>query len=220
MSFEYSSFISYRRNDGNKKYLKKFKKIIESEAKNVTNIDKVFFDTLEIKLGENFDEKIYSSIIKACFFIPLYHMTYLSDENIWCARELYHALEVEKIIHKNINEKYCYILPMVVRGRVDELPECIGAKNAKELERLEYAITSNKTNKKLIKFKQYLYGIFKDNFKLLSDEKGDDLSRLCENMPIPSDGDIKKWILEQNKKNKAIESKKIPILTHNSNANS
>ena len=42
MSFEYSSFISYRRNEGDKKFLKQFKKIIDSEAKRVTDIEESY----------------------------------------------------------------------------------------------------------------------------------------------------------------------------------
>ena len=61
MSFHYSSFISYRRNVGDEKFIKKFKAIIESEAAKVTNISKVFFDEDSIIWGQEFDERIYEA---------------------------------------------------------------------------------------------------------------------------------------------------------------
>ena len=215
MSLKYSSFISYRHNVGDKKFLKEFIKIIKSEAHRVTNIDEVFFDSKSIKLGDNFDEKIYNSIISSHFFIPIYHMTYLHVDNVWCARELYQALEVEKLVRDKIgNSSYCFILPIIHRGELNELPECISKKNAKDIRRLEMAIISNKANKHLAKFKNNLYDVFCSNFQLLS-KNSIDFIDLCKDIEIPSDEKIKKWILEQKIIESDAESKKLPILTKN-----
>ena len=99
MSYKYSSFISYRRNVGDEKFVKKFKGIIECEAHKVTNIPKVFFDEQSIRWGDEFDEKIYDGIVACYFFIPFYHNSYLHKDNLWCAKELYRAIEVEKKIN-------------------------------------------------------------------------------------------------------------------------
>ena len=215
MSFKYSGFISYRRNDGDTKFLKNFKNIIESEAQKVTNIEKVFFDEDSIDWGKEFDNKIYESIVASCFFIPIYHIGYLHVDNIWCARELYHAIEVEKVIRNTVDdENYCYILPIIFRGQPNALPGCISKKKAKEIRQLEAIITSNKTNKRLTEFRNYIYDTLLSSFRLLFD-MDINLSELCAQINIPTDEGIKKWINEQNKKIRAAESAKLPILMKN-----
>lgn len=215
MSFEYSIFISYRRNEGDKKFLENLKKIIESEAQKVTNIKQVFFDDRAIGWGDDFDKNIYNGITSSYFFILIYHITYLHVDNVWCARELYHAIEVEKVIQKAIgNKNYCYILPMIFRGQIDALPECIHRKNAKEIRQLEAIIISNKTNKKLTEFKNYIYDTILSSFILL-DEANINMNELCSKITIPTDEEIKTWIKRQKERIKAAEAEKPPRLSKN-----
>lgn len=215
MNFEYSSFISYRRNEVDKKFLKNFKSIIESEAQKVTNLKNVFFDEDSIEWGNDFNKKIYDSILASFFFIPIYHIGYLHVDNIWCARELYHALEVEKILRNKIgDDSYCYILPIIYRGSTSALPTCICKKKAKEIKQLEPTITSNKSSKGLIDFKHYLYETFLKSFNLLG-SKDYSLKDLCADIQIPSDDEIKTWIKEQKEIEKKAESANLPILKKN-----
>ncbi|MCP4374365.1 MAG: TIR domain-containing protein [Deltaproteobacteria bacterium] len=214
MNFKFSIFISYRQNDGDKKFLRNFKKLIECEAQKVTN-EKVFFDEDSIDWGKEFDDKIYESIVASYFFIPIYHFGYLHVDNIWCARELYHALEVEKIIRDKIdNKNHCYILPVIFRGNKNELPCCIRKKKAKEIRQLEALITSNKTSNGLIKFKNYIYDTFLSNYKILY-FGNINLKELCTQIHIPTDEEIRKWIKEQNEGIKKVQSTKIPRLKKN-----
>ena len=62
MSFDYSCFFSYRRNEEEKKFIKNFNSLLESAAHMVTNKAKNFFDESEIKQGQAFDYRIYESI--------------------------------------------------------------------------------------------------------------------------------------------------------------
>lgn len=211
-NFSYSTFISYRRNIGDKRFLENFKKIVQSEALRVTNIPSVFFDEDSIEWGIEFDEKIYQSIMKSCFFIPIYHFGYLHIDNVWCARELYHALEVEKVIRKTLgNNNYYYVLPIIFRGKPSALPNCIGKKNAKEIGRLEAAIAGNRINQKLNEFKNFIYDTFLASFKLL-EEKNIDLIKICAGIAKPTDFEIKKWIEEQKKIEKSDDVANLPIL--------
>ena len=131
MKYKYSVFISYRRAGCEGKFIKNFKEILEREASAATDISQVFFDEDSISWGKEFDEKIYEGIVSSCFFIPVYQYKYLSEEKIWCALELYHALEVEKRIREEVGRNFCFILPVIHRGGTKDLPKCINRKNAK-----------------------------------------------------------------------------------------
>ena len=213
MSCQYSTFISYRRNVGDEKFIKKFKSIIECEAFKVTNIPKVFFDEDSIRWGDEFDEKIYDGIVACYFFIPFYHNTYLHEDNLWCAKELYRAIEVEKKIRESAIHNYCFILPIIDRGSASAFPKCIGQKNAKEIKQIRHLVLSNKTNAALERFKDTIYDIFVSNFKLLNNEVK--FSELCADIDIPSDDVIKEWIREQKKNEKISEANNPPILKKN-----
>jgi len=213
MSFTYSSFISYRRNNGDEKFVKNFTAIIESEAQKVTNIAKVFFDETSIKWGTDFDQKIYEGIAASYFFIPFYHNSYLHVNNIWCAREIHYAIEVEKKI-REIFKDYCFILPIIYRGLPNALPSCIGKKNAKEIRQLEAVITSNKISAGLIKFKQDIYDIFLESFDLINNNEFV-LSDLCASIVEPTDEEIRSWINEQKGIQRKFESENLPILKKN-----
>jgi hypothetical protein len=213
MSYHYSSFISYRRNVGDEKFIKKFKAIIECEAHKVTNIPKVFFDEESIRWGDEFDEKIYDGIVASYFFIPFYHNSYLHEDNLWCAKELYRAIEVEKKIRELAVHNYCFILPIIDRGTASAFPKCIGKKNAKEIRLFRHLILSNKTNAGLEKFKETIYEIFLSNFNLL--DKEIKFSELCADLNHPSDDEIKDWIKVQKEDEKMSEANNLPILKKN-----
>ena len=210
----YSTFISYRRNPGDMRFLKNFKSIVESEALRITNIPKVFFDEDSIEWGNEFDKKIYESIGSSYFFIPIYHYTYLHVDNIWCARELYHALEVEKIIRESVDGNYCFILPIVHRGSPKNLPTCIGRKNAIKISLIEQDISNNKSTTRLRKFKEYIYDTLLDSFKLITD-KGIKIDELCAMIKEPTEDEIKIWIKVQKEIEKNNESNDPPILNKN-----
>ena len=213
MSFHYSSFISYRRNIGDEKFIKKFKVIIESEAAKVTNISKAFFDEDSINWGEDFDERIYNGIVNCYFFIPFYHNTYLHEDNLWCAKELYRAIEVEKKIRCSAINNYCFILPIIDRGSASAFPDCMGRKNAKEIKRYRHLVMSNATNKALEDFKYNIYDIFLKNFNLLN--RDIKFSELCADIVIPTDEEIINWIKEQKEIERKSEANNPPILRKN-----
>ena len=213
MNFLYSSFISYRRNVDDEKFIKKFKVILEGEAHKVTNIPKVFFDEDSINWGEDFDERIYNGIVACYFFIPFYHNTYLHEDNLWCAKELYRAIEVEKKIRETAVANYCFILPIIDRGSASAFPDCIERKNAIETKKYRHLVLSNKTNKALEDFKEYIYNIFLSNFKQLNVDIN--FCELCDSIEAPSDDEIKKWIREQKEIEKKAEATNPPILQKN-----
>ena len=213
MSYKYSSFISYRRNEADDKFLNNFKVIIESEALKVTNISKAFFDKESIQWGNEFDGKIYDGIVASYFFIPFYHNSYLHEDNLWCARELHHAIEVEKRIRESAVRNYCFILPIIDRGSACAFPDCIGKKNAKEIKKYRHLIAKKQTSAALEEFKDNIYDIFLSNFNLL--DKNIKFSELCADIPHLSDDEIKDWIRVQKEYEKKSEAENPPILLKN-----
>jgi hypothetical protein len=126
MIFKYSSFFSYRRNSGDIDFKHNLKEIIQSETKYATNLVKVFFDENSIELGNEFDEKIYESIIKSYSFILIFSPHYINKKNNWCAKELFRAIEFEKYIRNKINNKnFNFIFPLIHRGTTEDLPQGI-----------------------------------------------------------------------------------------------
>jgi hypothetical protein len=213
MSFKYSSFISYRRNVGDEKFVKNFKDIIESEAQKVTNIQKVFFDENSIDWGSDFDTTIYEGIFSSYFFISIYHNSYLHIDNVWCAREIYHAIEIEKKIRETYGD-FCFILPIIHRGSANDLPNCVGQKNAKLIRLFEHAIINKKVPSKLIEFIHNIYDVLLANFQLI-ETANLSLKDLCSDIHIPSDEEIKLWINEQKGIQRKQESENLPILKKN-----
>lgn len=211
MSFKYSSFLSYRRNFGDEPFVKNFKSILETEAQKVTNIQKAFFDEISIDWASDFDKKIYSGIFSSYFFIPIYYSNYLHEDNLWCAREMYHAIEVEKKIRETYKD-FCFILPIIYRGNAGDLPNCLGKKNAKTIRQLETTIINKKSTSKLTDFKHEMYDILSQNFRLIEHENLN-LSVLCSTVHIPTDDELREWIKEQKGIQKKQESKNLPILT-------
>lgn len=210
MSFEYSLFISYRRNEGDAKYIANLTNILHSEAQKVTNKSKPFFDEKSIKWGEEFDDKIYEAIVSCYFFVPLYHNTYLHSDNLWCAKELYRAIEVEKKIRESCPH-YSFILPIIDRGRASEFPNCIGRKNAKEFNTYRHIIKKKGTSKAYEEFIEEIHNIFLENFKLI-EESSISFFELCSSIPIPTDEEIKDWVYEQKGILKEKEREHVPIL--------
>lgn len=212
MAFKYSGFISYRRNEGDMKFLKNFKSIIASEAQKVTNQREIFFDEDSIEWGNDFDQKIYDSILGSYFFIPIYHCGYLHPDSLWCARELYHALKVEGAIREALGDKsYCFILPIIFRGSPAALPNCINKKKVKEIRMLEAIITSNRTNGKLTEFKNYIYDTFLASYKMVNDKKLDFYTFVAK-VDIPTDEDLREWIKAEKKNERDFDSDNPPIL--------
>lgn len=209
---EYSVFISYRRVGFERKFIENFKEMLKTEAGAATGISQVFFDEDSIDWGKEFDDKIYDGIISSCFFIPVYQYIYLSEERTWCARELYHAIEVEKRI-REINPDFCFILPVIHRGSTEDLPECIDRKNVIHIHLYESNIANNTKPQKFMNLKKRICDILHKNYRLL--HTIGDIKDLCEDIHKPEKEEIKEWIRRHNKSLKQQEASKLPILRKN-----
>ncbi len=210
MGFSYSCFISYRRHQGDEKFIQKLKNLIEVEAFKVTNQRNVFFDEKSINWGDNFDDKIYAGIVSSYFFIPLFHHVYLHEENLWCAKELHWAIQLETKIRETVAH-YCFILPLIDRGSASDFPECLGRKNAKEIKRFSHLINSNKTSKAFEEFKSEIYDILLNNYRLLA--KNHSFLEYLEEVKPLSDGEIRAWVKTQKHNEKAKTASHLPTLT-------
>ena len=212
MSYQYSCFISYRRHVGVTDFVRKFKEIVETEAFKVTNQKKAFFDEEEINWGAEFDVKIYQAINSSCFFIPMFNFVYLHEDNLWCAKELHWAIQLENKIRETV-ENYCFILPVIDKGTPSDFPNCIGRKNAKEINQFRHLILNKTTSKAFEDFKIGIYNTLLQNYKLLNNNS---FCHLLDEISPISDEDLKLWIKDQKNKEKENASKHIPLLIKNS----
>lgn len=217
MSLKYSCFISYRRNDDAKKYISNLKNILQSETFLVTNKKRAFFDEDSIRYGEIFDSKIYEGIENSYFFMPIWYMNYLHEDSIYCAKELLHAMNIERMLQSLLPEaeraNFFYVIPFLVRGNASELPECFSKKLVIDIKPFEYAIYNNKKSLKLIEFTQRLYKDLSDYYQVYNKYiSHDEYVRLCESIEKPDDEFVKDWIKLQQKELLQSEAKNIPLL--------
>lgn len=208
MPFQYSCFFSYRRNEGEHKFVKNFNSIIESVAHTVTNLNKTFFDEISIQHGQDFDKKIYQAISESYFFILMNTNIYIHKENNWCAKELYRAIKVEEKIRERANQ-FCFILPYVQIGDNISLPKGIATKNAIKLRKLRVSIINEETTDALEDFKNELYNNLVRNFELLN---GIDFGNELISIPIPTDDELNDWMDKQIDLSRKNEANKIPLL--------
>lgn len=208
MSFQFSCFISYRRDFGDSDFLRKFKDAIRTAGLKATNKE-VFFDDNSIDWGKEFDEKICESIFTSYFFVPMYHYHYLSLDKMWCARELFLAIQFENKIRERIKD-FCFILPIIDSGEASDMPNCIGSKNAKQIQRIKH-IFSKKNSKAYIDFVEDVHLILLKNYKLI---QGDiSFYDVFKEMEYPDDNEIKAWIRKQKEIEKKNQASHLPILT-------
>ena len=219
MAFVYSSFISYRHKELEDSYFLNLKKLLETEINSATNKAQMFYDKSSIKWGVNWDDKIYSGIESSYFFLPVWYYHYLAEDNLWCARELYHALEIEKIIRSRLSQadqdEFVFVFPLVYKGSVDLIPSCLSQKQAKSLVNFSFMIKQNKMNKKFDDFITEVYNTLLAHFRILEKYQQIDFQTLFQQIKRPTDDEIKRWIREQKKIILAEEAKQDPVLKKN-----
>jgi hypothetical protein len=135
---------------------------------------------------------------------------------------LYHAIEVEKKIRDNTNTKFCFILPLIQHGNKENLPKCINSKNAKSLHPHRLDIIKSQPSsvtKSLLDFRDGIYDCLKEHHNNVNDISEDDVRKWCEDITIPSDEDIKEWIIENNKNLRKQEESNLPKLQKHAERN-
>ena len=213
MAFRYSLFISYRRNKHEKHFIIQLKNKLESIASMVIPCEEVFFDEKSIKWGEEFDEKIYNSMLQSHFFVPIWQPTYLNENKIWCAYELYYAIEIEKVIKEETkNPTFCYILPLVLcrpepnpsQGVYESLHEGIAKKNYIEINDYIEGIKCKSRNKNFISFEKKILSALSQRSAI----EDMNIEELHSRIERPSRETIIEWIKTHNRKIRGIDSKK------------
>jgi hypothetical protein len=221
--FEYASFISYRHDDDDGAYIDKIISKLKPEMFKATD-RKVFYDYGSIKWGEQWDDKIYYGIERSVFFFPIWYYYYLSEDNLWCAKELYHALEVEKIIKEQLEpedrDKFYFIFPLIYRGDASLFPQSLSPKMAKSLLTYEYEIRySKKESEKLFNFKRGLHDTLLEQRlainEIIQKYIHIDFLNLFKTIKKPTDDEIRHWVKEQKKKIKEKEAEREPRLKKN-----
>jgi len=219
MAFEYSSFISYRHNELDHTYFENLKNFLKSEVFSATNIADIFYDKVAIKWGVNWDDKIYSGIEGSFFFLPIWYYHYLNENNLWCARELYHALEIEKIIRSQLSQEdqdeFVFIFPLIYKGSVDLIPSCLSEKNAKSLVGYEVTIKTKKINNKFQAVINNIYDTLLEQYMILEKYTHVDFQSLFQQIQRPTDAEIKDWIKLQKKNIAQKEATMPPVLVKN-----
>ena len=217
MAFEYSNFISYRREAQRNKFIKEFCACFNTTTFDVTNLKEHFLDSEEITGSPNFGERIYEAIRKSYFFSVFHTFHYLNEENPWCAKELKYALDVEECRRQKLEEKdkaYFYSLNLFILSGTDkDLPDKISNRNALPISCYQYSI-KNRT-KAITEFFNRLYDFMMGVYKIYQRYPHVDFVACCDEVAKPDDNEIKEWIREQKKIIAQKEAERPPILFKN-----
>jgi hypothetical protein len=222
MAFEYSCFISYRRENQRNKFIENFRFHFNTFAFDACNKQDIFVDSKSILVGDDVPECIYNSIKNSYYFIVIHNYHYLNVKNIWCAKELKYALDVEKarirLMENKDKNNYKWIFPLVIRGKLSDLPESLEGRNGKHIGCFEAVINSKKPlSKKVIEFFNEIYEKMNSLYKITENYSTDFFNECCKDIPYPTDAEIIDWIRDQKEKVKKIESNNTPILRKDGN---
>jgi hypothetical protein len=215
MPFDFSCFISYRREKLRINFIEEFCEYLNTKAKDATNIDKLFTDFNEIKNGQPFSQTIFSSIIKSYVFIVFNTQHYINEHDNWCAKELFFALKVEQkrreLMMLEDEKSFNCILILLLNGSCKDLPRSIAERNAHSLKEFDYfgKFLKNRKSKKLL---DDLGDRIDDIFKVYQKYSTLNFTEQCEKIPFPSDEELLSWIKEQKAEIALLESKHLPML--------
>lgn len=216
MAFEYSSFISYRRENQRNEFIKNFCKHFATPAWEACDIKNLFVDTASIGVGTEFNEKIYNGIRKSYFFTMIHNPHYLNENNNWCAKELKYAIDVEderrKLLNQDDQTNYKWIFPLIITGTASDLPIAIKNRNAKEIRCYMSALGSKNLPQKVHDFFEELRIEMSKLFDIYERYNDVDFSECCKKIPYPTDEEIKLWIKEQKNKIQKTEQANLPLL--------
>jgi len=214
MAFEYSNFISYRREEQRNKFVKDFCSLFNTTTFDVTNLQEHFLDSNEIKGSPNFGEKIYDAIQKSYFFSIFHTYHYLNEANPWCAKELKYALDVEECRRQKLEEKdkahFFSLNLFILSGTDKDLPDNIRNRNAIPISCYQHSI--KKKTKAVNDFFSRLYDFMIDVYKIYQRYPHVDFVACCDEIVKPDDEVIKGWIREQKKIILENEAKQLPVL--------
>lgn len=213
MSFQYSCFISYRREAERSKFIKDFSKQLNQYAFDATNKQDQFIDSEEIKGSPNFGNKIYDAISKSYFFNIFHNYHYLSADNIWCAKELKYAIAVEqerkKLLPAAVKDDFNILNVFLVSGDKNDLPIDIKNRNALNIGMFKYCV--NKPTKAFIQFLQDIGDFMAEVYKIY-EKNPNDFVACCEGIAEPTNEEILDWIKVQKGIMTANESERLPTL--------
>lgn len=218
MPFEYSCFISYRRENQRNKFIIDFCQHLNTKAKDATNLGNLFLDVEEIKNGVPFPEKIFESIINSCVFFVFNTQHYLNATDYWCAKELFYALQVEEkrksLLDKDDQKLFNNILILLVNGTPGDLPNSLQNRNAYSIKEFEYfgKFLHNKRSKELL---DRIGDRIDEIYKIYKKYSIEEFTNQCKSIEYPEDDEITKWISIQKTLTKKQESDHKPILVRN-----
>ena len=217
MAFEYSSFISYRRENQRNIFIEKFCQHFSTYAWDACNISGLFHDVNSIKVGNEFDEKIYEGIRNSCFFTLIHNPHYLNEKNNWCAKELKYAIDVEnqrkKLLDKEDIKNYKWIFPLIITGSANDLPNSLSTRNAKNIRCYMAAIQSNKLPQKVIDFFTEIQEEMYSLYQIYTKYNTKDFNDCCKSIKYPTDKEISVWINKQKTRVTKSEKANLPLLS-------
>lgn len=212
MSFQYSCFISYRREKQSNKFIEEFTSRFNQHAFYVTNKDKQFLDRKEINGSPKFGNEIYDAIRSSYFFNIFYFPNYLHTDDIWCAKELRYAMAVEeerkKLLSDSEKDKFCILNIFILSGSADKLPKAIKDRNAEKIASFQY---SNYKTTAWRDFVQSMSDFMYEMYAIYQSKNMQDFIACCDNIVMPTDDEIRIWINEQVGNALTAESAHLPV---------
>jgi len=220
MPFKYSSFISYRRETERNKFVENFCRHLRSRAFDACNSETIFLDNENILPGDDFPERIYEAIRNSYYFTLFHNYHYLHTENLWCAKELKYALDVEvarrSVLNEEDKDQYNWIFPLIVRGNLSDLPPVIGNRHGIHIGKFESAINSQRPlPQKISDFFDDIYDKLISLYKIYEKYPSGYFDNCTNEIVYATDEEIVEWIKIQKEAANVSETVNKPILIKN-----
>jgi hypothetical protein len=198
MPFQYSCFMSYRRDLGEmgETFLDELCRAIDNEAKSYFEGEKIFRDSEELAGGDFFDERIASALCCSLCMIVVYVPKYFSPNNTYCARE-YMAMERVEAMRfaalANRRRTHGFIIPIVLRGP-EHLPKSIRQRrhyyDFSKFSLADPQISRHPEFANAIKeLAEHIYSLYRQFGSVKPDLCGG-----CDSFALPSEAECKQWL--------------------------
>ena len=179
MPLKHACFISYAHGGGQliESFIKKFSEVLSAELETYFEED-IWIDRNKLEAGNDLESALATAICQSVCIVVVFFPRYTRRE--WCMRELAHALRIEKERFSKLKGHFDttkgLIIPVVLRGDEDDMPELIKKRIWVDFKAFSLAdpdITHNPEHVKAVeKMAKYIHDVYKD------------LDRACRNQHV------------------------------------
>jgi hypothetical protein len=200
MPFEYACFISYPH--GQRELLRRMVEdlyeALSNEIECFFRSKKIFLDEKEL-IGGDRTETLAKSLCKSICMIVVFTPAYFDEEHTCCAREFKAMEKLEKArlkyLKKSELDKSGLIIPIIFRGKIDDLPMEIRKRQyyffADFLLSSEHICKHDKYAGQITEIAERIHKIYK--ISAVSDDFPKSFEN-CDKFRLPEEEEIKEWL--------------------------